>query len=228
VLGGIAGARLAHVVDKLEYYSADPMAALAFWQGGLAIWGALIGGVSAALLVCRRQRLSFLRLADLTAPGLLVALSIGRLGSIVNGDATGAPSESPLALVYTNAQALTPQLGVPTHPYAAYEILWNLATLAALLPLGRQFRQSGLAFCSYTMLYATGRFYLSGLRQEHVWLYGLQQAQVIALGILAAAFVGALLLSGYSKRTPTNGVSKSSAGAHLAPLGANRPVKPER
>jgi phosphatidylglycerol---prolipoprotein diacylglyceryl transferase len=87
VAGGIVGARVFHVLDHLEYFALHPLEAVAVWQGGIAVYGAFIGGVAADLVAARRARLPVWRLLDVAAPAMLVGQAIGRLGCLSNGDA---------------------------------------------------------------------------------------------------------------------------------------------
>jgi phosphatidylglycerol:prolipoprotein diacylglycerol transferase len=130
---------------------------------------------------------------------------VGRLGCIINGDAYGGPTTMPWGFVYTNAGAMIPDAlkGIPTHPYPVYEILWDLALLGLLLFLRRRSLPGGLLFLTYVAGYALGRFTLTFVRQEAIVLWGLQQAQVVALGALALACVGAFFLT--KARSTTRG-----------------------
>src|SRR5437899_6272872 len=90
VAGAIVGARLFHVVDRIDFYLQKPGAILAIQQGGLAIWGGVFGGLAAGALYCRIARLPVARVADAAAPAMLLGQIVGRLGCLVNGDAYGA------------------------------------------------------------------------------------------------------------------------------------------
>ena len=108
VLGGLAGARLFHVIDRWDTYASDPLGVLAFSRGGLAVYGGLVGGSLAVLLYAWRHGLPVWRLADAAAPGLILGQAVGRLACIPNGDALGAPTDLPWAFVYTNPDSMVP------------------------------------------------------------------------------------------------------------------------
>ncbi len=210
VLGGIIGARLFHVIEYWGYYISDLLQRWPFQQGGLpiwgalvwqfqglAIWGALVGGGVAALAFARLKHIPAGRLFDVMVPGLLVAQMIGRLGCIVNGDAAGGVTSLPWAFIYTHPDAFIPAslFGQPTHPYPVYEIIWNGLALLFILRLGRNFKKDGLLFLSYLSLYALARFFLTFVRQEKIWFWGLQEAQVVALLVLLFSLVAMIYIS---------------------------------
>jgi phosphatidylglycerol:prolipoprotein diacylglycerol transferase len=193
VVGGLVGARLFHVLDHLPDYLADPLAALAIWQGGIAVYGAFLGGLVGGLLAARRAQLPVWPLLDAAAPALLVGQAIGRLGCLSNGDAWGAPTGGAWGIVYWHPHDLLPAalLGVPTHPYPLYEIGAELLLLVGLWLVRRQLARPGTLFLVTVLGYAVIRAGLTFFRQETVLLWGLQEAQLVALatGLAAAALL---------------------------------------
>ncbi|MDP9475772.1 MAG: prolipoprotein diacylglyceryl transferase [Actinomycetota bacterium] len=187
VLGGLAGARLFHVVNRWDLYADDPIRVLYVWEGGLAVYGGLIGGTLVGSVYAWRTGLPLWRTADAAAPGLILGQAVGRIACIPNGDAYGAPTDAPWAFIYTNPAAMmvpTERLGVPVHPYPLYELLFGLALFGLLWGLRDSFGSDGLLFLTYAGVYAAGRFLLTFFRTEQVWFFGLQEAQVVALVVL--------------------------------------------
>jgi len=196
IIGGFIGARLFHVVENLDYYGANLWAIFAFQKGGLAIWGGVAGGALAVALYAKRRSLPLARLADGAVPALLVGQIIGRIGCIVNGDAYGGTTGLPWGFVYSHPDALIPGhlWGIPTHPYPVYEMIWNLAILLSLWMVRTRLKTEGLLFFSYVFLYSIGRLLLSFVRQEKVWFWGLQEAQVVALIALVVSILATVYL----------------------------------
>ena len=196
IAGGVIGARLFHVIDRWELYAGAPLHILMIQHGGLAIWGGVAGGAIAVLAYARRKRLSIGRLADTLVPGLLVAQIIGRFACLINGDSYGSATTLPWGFIYINPASMIPEnlFGVPTHPYPVYEMLWNLMGLALALKFRRYLKTDGLLFLSYLSFYGVGRFILTFIRHEKIWIWGLQEAQVIAIVILLASLAAIVFL----------------------------------
>jgi phosphatidylglycerol:prolipoprotein diacylglycerol transferase len=219
VIAGIVGARLAHVLDRFDYYRASPGRILALYEGGLAIWGGLVAGALAGWVYARRTGLSFWRLADASTCGVLLGLAIGRVGSIVNGDVAGKVT-SGFGFIYTNPNVagLLPKpdyFNTPTQPYALYELLWDLAVFGVLLWLAPRLTLDGTLFLCGVVLYSIGRFVLSFLRAEEPFLFGLQQAQVFALVAMVVAVYLYLYLRGRRGR-----LQRSESSPRPTPAGA--------
>ena len=182
IIAGIIGARLFHVIDKLDYYLQNPAAILAFQEGGLAIFGAIICGAAVAVLYCTRRKISVGALLDSAAPALILGQAIGRVGCMVNGDVFGTPTDLPWGVAYTHPNSLAPQLGVPGHPAAGYELIWDLIVFGILWRIRKRALPGGMLFVAYIGLYSIGRFVITFYREDLIVMAGLTQAQLIALG----------------------------------------------
>jgi phosphatidylglycerol---prolipoprotein diacylglyceryl transferase len=191
VIGGFAGARALHVIDRWDFYAAQPMAIFAVWNGGLAILGAVLGGTAAGAAVAWRRGLPVRRLSDAAAPGVVLGQAIGRAGCLFTGDALGRPTDG-FGVTYLNPGAMAPQLGVAYEPVFLYEMAWDLGVFALLWWVLRpRLRRDGQLFAAYLALYALGKFALTFLRTETVWVAGLQEAQVLAIVAVGLALVWA-------------------------------------
>lgn len=199
VAGGLVGARALHVIDRWELYAAQPLTVLAIWNGGLAIMGAVLGGTLAGVVVAWRRGLPVLRISDAAAPGVVLGQAVGRFACLFTGDAVGRATTG-FGVTYLNPGAMAPQLGVPYEPVFLYEMAWDLAVLAVLWILRPRLRVDGQLFAAYLALYAIGKFALTFLRTETVWIAGLQEAQLLALGALGVAAAW-LAVSGASRRS---------------------------
>ena len=192
---GILCARIYYVVFYLDLYrntdgSFNWKEAIAIWDGGIAIYGGIIGSFLAAFIYCRLRRLSFLTMADAYSYGLLIGQSIGRWGNFVNQEAYGGQCTLPWRMGLT----LGTGTAVEVHPTFLYESLWNLTGLLLLYFVVRPRRRfSGMLFCTYLFWYGLGRFWIEGLRTDSLYLFqtGLRVSQLVAL--TSAVVTGAIL-----------------------------------
>ncbi|HQX63025.1 MAG TPA: prolipoprotein diacylglyceryl transferase [Thermomicrobiales bacterium] len=199
IAGGIIGARVFFLIDHAGYFVDHPGEAIKINEGGLAIWGAVIGGFIAVAALCWARKYPFRKVIDAIAPGLIVAQAVGRIGCAINGDAWGAPTSWPFAFIYTNPNALLPSrlLNVPTHPYPVYDMIMAMLILAVIWPLRKRGLPDGSIFAVYAALYGATRFVISYVREERVWFWGMQEAQVVSLVVVALALIAlAWLLRG--------------------------------
>jgi prolipoprotein diacylglyceryl transferase len=146
VIFGIVGARIFHVLthpDDYFYAGADLMRTLYVWEGGIAIFGALLGGAVGAFIGCRLTGVRFWSFADALAPAMLLAQAFGRFGNWFNHELFGLPTDLPWGLEIESTNAAFPA-GLPEgtlfHPTFLYEVIWNLLGVAILLFLERKFR----------------------------------------------------------------------------------------
>ncbi|HET8868415.1 MAG TPA: prolipoprotein diacylglyceryl transferase [Agrococcus sp.] len=197
VLLGIAAARVFHVATHPDDYfgpGRDPMTALYIWEGGIAIFGALIGGAIGIWIGCRTTGLRFTTFVDALAPGLLLAQAFGRLGNWFNHELFGQPTGLPWGLEIEPTNPAFP-VGLPPetlfHPTFAYEIVWNVAGAALLLWLDRKRDvQWGRLIALYLIWYGLGRSVFETIRLDpselilgirvNVWMAFL----AIAIGVI--------------------------------------------
>jgi len=188
VLAGLVGARLFHVLDHWDHeYAANPARALYIWEGGLAIWGGVVGGLAALWIFSHRRKMDFGVLVDVAAPGLVLAQAMGRLACLITGDAMGTATTGPIGLAYVHPGAMVPELGVFYVPTPLYEMMWNLVLFAILIRLSLRRHEPGTLFMVYLVLYAAGRFVISTWSGYREIAFGLNQAQLISLAALAVA-----------------------------------------
>ena len=210
---GLIGARLLHVIDHWDYYATNPAQIIQLQQGGLAIWGGLITGVIAVAIYAKVKHIPLGLFTDTLVPAILSAQIIGRVGCIINGDAYGGATTLPWGFIYTHPDALIPSylVGVPTHPYPVYEMVWNVLILSLVLRFRNKITQNGLLFLSYLAFYSIGRFMLSFVRQEIDTLWGLQQAQVLAIAMLITSGIAIYYLLRKSRHNTISKYSKPTS-----------------
>jgi prolipoprotein diacylglyceryl transferase len=203
---GIIGGRFYHVITHPNDYffpGADLWKTLYVWEGGLAIFGAILFGSLGALIACRRAGLRFLSFADALAPGMLLAQSFGRLGNYFNQELFGTPTTLPWGLQIDPSQPAFP-VGLPAntlfHPLFLYEILWNLFGVVIILLAERQYNlRWGKALGLYLVIYGTGRTWFESFRLDptEFELFGFKINMITAA---AVAVVGLILIVVQSRR----------------------------
>lgn len=173
----VIGARAYYVIFNWNYYAGDWGKILDTRQGGLAIHGGLIACFLVAYFVCKHHKVEFLKVADLVAPTIALAQSIGRWGNFFNEEAHGGPTTLPWAQIID---------GVGYHPTFLYESIWCFLLFWFLLWMDRNHRRfPGQIVCLYGILYSVERLFVEGLRTDSLMLGPLKQAQVISILIIA-------------------------------------------
>jgi phosphatidylglycerol:prolipoprotein diacylglycerol transferase len=190
IVGGLVGGRLAYVIFYWEHFVANPQEIIGF--AGLAQNGMIIGVVVAALIYMKVKRMRFstlLSIGDAVAVGAPLALGIGRIACTLNGCCYGQPSPFqffPGAVIYTPRDTMPPEYwGVPLYPTQIYHVLWGLIVFAIVLRLRGKFKPEGCLLFFCFCVFAIGDFSLRFLRAEEPVLWGLREAQVADLAILA-------------------------------------------
>ena len=283
IIGGIIGTRVFHVIDLWnDFYKDNPSQIFQIWEGGITIWGAILGGfVGGAAYIWIRNHPSFIklwndlsrrsggasftirnlaaqpskleelrnglgglapikafdyrrgmlkvtfekplgvsdlrpifqnfghtdvtidggrferaplpsvgRLADITAPAVLIAMALGRVGDIINGEHLAQITSLPWGFRYTDPQTALLYRnagleGASTHPAVVYEMLWDLIVLGVIWSLRGRLRPYGMLFTLYLALYSVGKFFVQFLRLDKEWAIGLTEAHFVAIVVLA-------------------------------------------
>ena len=196
---GFIGARVYHVLTDYELYRRDPFPGVfEVWNGGLGIYGAVIGGFLGVLLFARVRGINPLAFADAAAPGLVLAQAVGRFGNYFNQELFGRPSDLPWAIEiapenrppgYSDAASF--------HPTFLYESIWDVLVCLILLFVARRFANSlknGDILLLYVCLYSVGRFFVETLRIDPAFLIGDFRGNLFVSSVLALTFALILFL----------------------------------
>ncbi|MFV0434530.1 MAG: prolipoprotein diacylglyceryl transferase [Leucobacter sp.] len=175
---GIIGARLYHVLTHWGDYfgpGKNPLEIFAFWNGGIAIFGALLGGAVGVLVASRLSGIRFWSFADALVPGLLLAQAIGRLGNWFNHELFGGPTTLPWGLEIESSNPAFP-IGLPAdtlfQPTFLYEALWNILGIFVLLAIERKLQPRwGKFFALYLIWYGIGRTFTESMRVDPSLLF---------------------------------------------------------
>ncbi|MBI2942323.1 MAG: prolipoprotein diacylglyceryl transferase [Chloroflexi bacterium] len=187
IFGGIVGARLFHVVDALDYYVQNPVRIFMITEGGIAVYGAIVGGIITGVVVARLKRLPVGTVVDIASPALILGQAIGRLGDVINGEHHAIASDLPFSVAYVHPNTLGDP-GLAVHLAVGYELVWDVLVFGLLLVLLGNLPRPGMVLWTYIGSYSLGRFFISFLRLDTVVALGLRQAQIVAVvGIVAAA-----------------------------------------
>jgi len=189
---GIIGARLYYVAFAWEQFSGNPIRILYVWEGGVAIYGALLGGLLGVWLNARRKKISLLTLLDMVAPSVVLAQAMGRWGNYFNMEAYGEAVTN-LAWQFFPFAVLIPGIEGGTWHLATffYESVWDLVSFILLMIFRRRMTRRGDVFLWYLLLYGAGRAVVEGLRLDSLmWLNGtIRVSQWLSFLAMAAVFI---------------------------------------
>ena len=193
VPSAIVCARAYYCIFYWDLFRDDPISCLYIWQGGLAIYGGIIGAVLAVIVYCRVTRQKISPFLDVGGLGLLIGQCIGRWGNFVNQEAHGGETASFLRM------GLADGFGNYSyyHPTFLYESAWNLLGFVLLHFYSRRRRYDGEVFTLYIAWYGLGRCFIEGLRTDSLYLFstGIRVSQLLA----AVTFLGAVALLIYMR-----------------------------
>ena len=188
VPAAIIGARIYYVAFSWDYYKNNISEIIQIWNGGIAIYGAIIFAVAAGLIYCCVKKISPLKLMDLGGIGFPIGQAVGRWGNFVNREAFGGPAGDDVLFrmkLYTENM----QTWAQVHPTFLYESLWNAATVVFLIWLIKRKKFDGQIFWTYVLTYGIGRFWIEGLRTDSLYIGTFRISQLLALITAVSALV---------------------------------------
>lgn len=242
VPGGIVGARLLYVIEHASTFKDNPGSVFSVNEGGISIYGGLIGGALVAFAYAWRKHLPIRRISDPAALGLLISQAVGRIGDTINGEHWAKASKLPWAFCYTNPNTLNGDPNTSTtaicgsltqhplnppavHPVAGlYEPIGLLLIFALLWYLYRRFTVAGYIFWIYVVLYAALRFVLAPLRLNESKLGVISVPQIVSLATVVLALIALFIVYRMAQRSPET--STAMQPAVVTPPLSSRPASP--
>lgn len=178
----IISARIYYVVFNLEYYLQYPKQIFNMRSGGIAIYGAIIGGLITCFIFCKKRKINLLDLIDYVAPGLVLGQAIGRWGNFVNVEAYGIATKSFLRMgIIENG------IYMEVHPTFFYESMACFAIFIILVLLKNKRKFKGQIACTYLGLYSLERFFVEGLRTDSLMLGNMRVSQMLSVIIFVVS-----------------------------------------
>lgn len=215
---GIIGARLYYCIFKWDMYKDNPIEIVQIWNGGLAIYGGIIGGIAAAYIVCKVRKMNFWNLMDIAGMSLLIGQGIGRWGNFANQEAFGTNTDMPWGMwsskvatyisshydeITGNGIAINPNKEV--HPTFLYESLWCLAGFFVLYIITKKARKfSGQTFLCYGVWYGLERAVVEGFRTDSLYITGttIRVSQLLSAILAAVCLIILIALLVKFKKNP--------------------------
>lgn len=193
VPAAIIGARLYFVIFTWDYYKNNLLKIFAFRSGGLAIHGAILGGLLAAYIFVKKRKESLWRILDIVAPYLVLGQAIGRWGNFFNREAYGGVVSKEFISIFPGfIQKQMYINGQYYHPAFLYESIWDFLIFLFLISIRRKtFLQKGDLFVFYIVGYSIGRFFIEGIRTDSLMLGSVRVAQVLSILLI---FTGLIIL----------------------------------
>lgn len=189
VPAGIICARAYYVAFEWDYYRTHLSEIIAIWNGGIAVYGSIIGVLIGLFTYSRVKKLSFAGMWDVAAPGLLIGQFIGRWGNFVNAEAYGGVTTLPWGMTING--------GAPVHPTFFYESIWNLIGFVLLHFYIKKRKFTGEIALLYAFWYGLGRAWIEGLRTDSLYLGSMRVSQMVA--VLSCVVAAAVLARQYHR-----------------------------
>ena len=186
-------ARLYYCIFEWEHYASNPISILYIWEGGLAIYGAVIGAAIGVIIHCKIiKKISVLAVLDLVSLGFFIGQILGRWGNFFNREAHGGVTDSFLRMGLLNPVTME---GNYYHPTFLYESLWNLVGFVVLHFFSKKRRYDGQVALCYVAWYGLGRAMIEGLRTDSLWIGNFRVSQLLAAASCVIAVAALMILS---------------------------------
>lgn len=191
----IIGARLYYVAFSWDMFASDPLRILRIWEGGLAIYGGILGGLLALLIFCAVRHLSLLELADVLIPTLALGQGIGRWGNYFNMEAYGRLITNPQWQFFPAAVLIPAETGYEWHMATFfYESCVDVLIFLVLWFAVRKRKQwNGELLAVYMLMYGIGRAVIEGLRMDSLYSGSIRISQIVSIVLVAAGLIWLLI-----------------------------------
>ena len=196
IVTAIIGARAYYVAFKWDYFSANPIEIFDIRDGGIAIYGAIIGALLGGLIVAKIKKQRFMPILDITMTGFCIGQALGRWGNFFNQEAFGSRTDSVFRMISENT--VIDSKAVPVHPCFLYESVWCALGFIFLFIVNRKYQKyHGQVFYLYLVWYGVERTVVEGLRTDSLYLpfqilgYDVRVSQALSA---ALAVIGLLML----------------------------------
>lgn len=187
----LVGARVYYAIFNWRAFADDPLSVLRIWEGGIAIYGAIIGGLIGVLIFAKRRKMNPFTLTDIIVPGLALAQGIGRWGNYFNMEAYGREISSPAWQFFPIGVQIPADGGHVWHMATFfYESCWDIAVFLLLwFCIRKRTERPGTITLWYFLLYGIGRFFIEGLRTDSLMTGSIRVSQLLSLVLVIAAGV---------------------------------------
>lgn len=194
IIFGVIGARIYYVIFEFNSYRYDLLSVFKVWEGGLAIYGAIIAGLIVIIYYAIKNKQSILKTTDILVPGLIIGQAIGRWGNFFNHEAHGAA----VTLAYLKKLHIPKFIingmyidGVYYHPTFLYESVWCLIGFCVLLLVKKISNKiEGMVTYIYFIWYGVGRFFIEGLRTDSLYLGSVRVSQLVSVALIMIGIIG--------------------------------------
>ncbi len=196
----IIGARIYYVIFNYSVYRGDFLSVFKIWEGGLAIYGAVISGIIFTIYYCKKKKQSILVTLDILAPCLILGQAFGRWGNFFNQEAYGMiTSYSYLKKLHLpefiiSGMYINDSYRIPTF---LYESLWNVMVFVILIIVRNKikYKKEGIIVCLYFVLYSFGRFFIEGFRTDSLYLFNIRISQLVSVFLFIIGIIGIIIIN---------------------------------